>query len=125
MKKIFAILMMIFLFLFLTCTVNNKTGLINIDNRTDLPIRNLKIGNTLIALYLAAGGTYEYWFYSAINGNLTCDSIQPIATQSSANFKLQPGYWVNIKGYYQDQREVLELSASGINNDLQTSDYIN
>jgi hypothetical protein len=123
MNKIFLMILIISAFLFSSCKVDDKTGLIIIDNKTYLPIRNLTIGPSIITLYVAPGGTYDYWYYSPINGSMKSDSIQTIATQKNLTFNLNTSYSVYIKAYYQDQREVLELSATGIGKDLSLSDY--
>lgn len=71
MKKFFLIILIITSFLFLTCTVNQNTGLIVLTNLTGNDISNVKVGTTSITGYISRGAKVDYWYYSTLSGKLT------------------------------------------------------
>ncbi len=63
--------MLIFLIFFSSCTVNEYTSLIRIENTGSTNITNLKIGKTLITAYLQKGAVYDYWSTTQFSGIVT------------------------------------------------------
>ena len=54
------IIVLFFLLFFLTCTVNDFTGLIRVENHTDTELKNVKVGDTLITSNVAPGNYIDY-----------------------------------------------------------------
>lgn len=77
MKKVLFYLSSItLLFLLLAgCTVNSTTGKITINNTTNTAVTNIKIGNTLIALNVNPGASYDYYYYADITGKLSISGV--------------------------------------------------
>lgn len=99
MKKIFYLILIvsILIILFFTgCSVNAYTGLIQVKNYSNTPITNVKIGETLITSYLAAGAQIDYWFTSEITGKLTEESLGVYESQEDIEWELKPNYWITI-----------------------------
>ena len=98
--KHFIKLLMIFIlitFMFSSCTVNEVTGLIKIENFTDQDLTNVKIGNTLLAIKVPSGGYFDYWYFNELKGNITSDSIKTNDTQSSVRYDLKPDFWTYVE----------------------------
>ena len=72
-KNILLILLAAFLgiIFFGSCTVSPSASCITISNPTDIPLSNVKIGQLLIASYLAPGAKTDYWIYQTTAGQLT------------------------------------------------------
>ena len=102
MKKYIYIIAIILLLILFSCTVNDSTGLIKIENYTYLDLKNVKIGNTSIAWYVAGGGYANYWYYQTISGELTTEGIPVHPQYEDVSFKLEPGYYVYIIAKYMD-----------------------
>ena len=45
-------------FLFFSCSVNEVTGLIKIQNYSDSPMTNVKVGNIILASFVPSGGIF-------------------------------------------------------------------
>lgn len=113
-KKIFILIVILLILLFfLSCTVNDFTGLIKVENHTDTELRNVKIGDTLITSYVAPGNYVDYWFAYTISGKITTEGVEVNEYQDDTNFKLQPGYWIFItaQSYGHDMEEQVEISV--------------
>lgn len=75
-------------------------------------LRNVKIGGTLIASYVAPGGYVNYWYYQEISGALTCENIIVDEEYEGENFKLELNWWVYITADYDDSGdETVTISA--------------
>ena len=94
-KLLFFIFMPLILIIF-NCTVNDKTGLIQIKNSTYEYLTNVKIGQTLLAAYVSPGSYIDYWYYNTITGKLTADGIQIDNSIASTTYQLKTGYWFTI-----------------------------
>ena len=75
---------LISLFAFNNCVVNNGTGLIVIQNTCDKGISNIKIGRIYIG-YLHQGANYNLWYCCNITGKLSADGIDVFQASSSVN----------------------------------------
>ena len=74
MRKISLLLIIIIAAaVFLQCTVNSTTGLITVENKSNVKVTNIKIGSTSICWWLSPGEKYNYYFYKPITGELTAD----------------------------------------------------
>jgi|GEM_PF-6446100 len=73
MKKILMILLTFLLFI--SCSLNESSGLIIISNHTSTDISPVKLDNTYLVSYLKGGSKYDYWFYSNMNGLLRGGSV--------------------------------------------------
>jgi hypothetical protein len=69
--KLFLLFSVVILTILLSCSVNSRTGVITINNQTDTPIYTVRVGGTLLALYVAPGSKVDYWLYNPIAGQLT------------------------------------------------------
>lgn len=95
-KALIFINIFIILLFFLSCTVNDYTGLIRVENHTDTDLKNVYIGSTLITSYVAPGNYVDYWYSLEITGKISTEGVEVNDIQSDMNFKLKPGYWVFI-----------------------------
>ncbi len=112
MKKYIYLSLFILFLAFLTCTVNDSTGLIKVENTTHLGLSNVKIGNTSIAWYVAAGGYSNYWFYQPISGTLTTEGIPVHPQFEDLSLNLEPGCYVYIIAkYMEDGSEYVVIYA--------------
>jgi hypothetical protein len=102
-EKFLSSVALIVFILSINCTVNEKTGLIQIQNKTVKSIANIKIGDKTISAYTASGTTVNYWYYETIKGKLTSDGISIDVGQSDWSLNLKPGYWVYITAGYNSQ----------------------
>jgi hypothetical protein len=71
MKKKYLMMPLIILIIFLSCTVNSTTGMINIKNTTNATISNIRIGNTILAITLTPGANFNYYYYKTLTGRIT------------------------------------------------------
>lgn len=69
--KIFLIIL--FIQLFNGCVINDSSSLLTIYNNSSNEIKNIKIGEQYITLYLSSGQKYDYYFYSPLKGELTSE----------------------------------------------------
>lgn len=112
MKKYLYLLLFTFIITIFTCTVNDSTGLIKVENSTHLTLKNVKIGNTSIAWYVAGGGYSNYWFYQPITGELTTEGIPVHPQFEDKDFELEPGCYIYITAKYMDDgSEYVEIYA--------------
>lgn len=127
MRRMICFMILLSLFIFATCSVNQSTGKIEVRNFTDRPLKNVKIGNTLIACYVAPGGSVDYWLYSEIKGGLTFegdfhylksahvdpDEPDKEKSQEDATFICKTGYWHYITAMkeYWDKKYVVVFSG--------------
>ena len=139
MKKIFYCLIIFSILIFFSCSVNESTGKIEIKNFTDRPLKNVKIGNTLIAWYVGPGNSVDYWIYSELKGMLTFegdfsyykgryvdpDEPNEEKSQKDATFTCKPGYWHYITAHkkYFGEKYVVVFSASEHNEDYDDPFY--
>ncbi len=76
MKKIYLMILILFLIFFLsTCTVNESTGLIVITNLTENDVSNVKVGEVTLTSYISRGAKVDYWYYSLLSGKLTAAGV--------------------------------------------------
>ena len=101
-KYIYITAIIILLIIFFTCTVDESTGLIKVENGTYLDLKNVKIGNTSIVWYVAGGGYANYWYYKTISGVLTTEGIPVHPQFEDVTLTLEPGYYVYITAKYMD-----------------------
>lgn len=113
MKKIFLFFIFSFAVLFIfNCTVNDKTGLIQIKNSTYESLSNVKIGQTLIAAYVAPGSYINYWYYNTVSGRLSTQGIPIDNSIKDITFNLKTGYWFAITAKItNDGYEVVNIDA--------------
>jgi len=110
-KKFFLFLLLIIIFTF-TCTVNEKTGCIQIRNRTYSDLKDVKVGNTYLASYVAPGCYVNYWYYTNITGILTTNGVEVNKTVEDTEFSFKPGFWIYITAEYtSDGYETVNVSA--------------
>ena len=125
MKIIFYLIkIFIILIFFSSCTVNDSTGLIRVENHTSIELKNVKIGNTLIASYVAPGNYVDYWYFITLKGKITTEGVEVNEFQEDIEFKLLTGYWVFItaqKYEYDDQVEI-SIKNQGENQDDEWQD---
>lgn len=74
MHKYLFIILLILLFVF-SCTVNETTALIRLENTSAVEAKNIKIGNTTLIWSLSKGAVYDYWTCSAFEGVLSIEGI--------------------------------------------------
>ena len=67
------LIILLFIQLLYGCTVNDTTSLLTIYNNSNKEIKNVKIGEENIVLYLSPGQKYDYYFYSPLKGKLTSE----------------------------------------------------
>ena len=113
MKKIkFLLLLFIMLVVFFSCTVSESTGCIQVKNTTYMALTDVKIGDTLIASYVAAGNYVNYWYYQPIEGKLTTKGIEVDKSVEDITLSLKPNFWVYITAEYtSDGNEVVGIKA--------------
>lgn len=115
-KTIYFIIITFVVFIFIHCTVNQDTGLIEVKNYTEIALTNVTIGGTLIASYVAPGGYVDYWYSQEIRGRLYTEGVKVNDDQHKTIYKLKPGYWVTIfakKFGDGKERVVIEYSKNG------------
>ena len=95
-KLIKIILVPLFFSLFLQCSVNEYIGLIEVYNYTNTPVKNVKIGDTLLAIYVAPGNYVDYWFSSDIKGKLYSEGVTVGDAFSGITYDLKANYWIQI-----------------------------
>ena len=111
-KLLYNFIIILLLIFFFTCTVNDNTGLIKIENYTHIDLKNVKIGDTSIAWYVAGGGYVNYWYYKSITGKLTTEGIPVHPQLENCNLELEPGWYVYITAkYMEDGSEYVEIKA--------------
>ena len=77
-----------------------------------MDLKNVKIGNTSIAWYVAGGGYVNYWYYQDITGKLTTEGIPVHPQFEGVSLKLKPGYYVYITAkYMEDGNEYVVIQA--------------
>lgn len=99
-----------------SCTVNEQTGLIQINNLTNLTLTDIYIGNTLIAFRVGPGVQYDYWVLSSFTGELSmtgpdegdlvlADETTVKNVLKDAKFTIKPGYFYQLRIYINDNGE--------------------
>lgn len=83
LKKRLLLLLSIIIF-FISCTVNNSTGLITVSNKTAISILTVKVNENTLAT-LGLGSKTDYWFYSDFDGIITANEIKNIYVSDSYN----------------------------------------
>ena len=76
MKKTYLIIfiLIILTIIHFSCTVNESTSCLTIQNKSNTTVTNIKIGDTIISSYLAPGAQTAYYFsYNDIEGELTAN----------------------------------------------------
>ncbi|MBN2545850.1 MAG: hypothetical protein JXB50_08640 [Spirochaetes bacterium] len=73
MKKL--TIMLTLLTIFFSCSVNEYTALIRVENSSSTDITNLKIGGTLITGYLKKGAVYDYWSLTQFSGIVAVSGV--------------------------------------------------
>lgn len=73
--RLFLLLIILSFFGILSCTVNDGTGLILLNNSSNSDITNIKIGGITISGYLPQGQKYDYWYFNTLTGTLTGGSV--------------------------------------------------
>jgi len=97
MKKTISAISLFFLIItFYSCTVNECAGLIKVENKTDLIIKNIKIGDRIITFQIDPGASYYYWFYDTIYGELKAEGIEVFNGNRYEEEGLEVNYWVYI-----------------------------
>ena len=95
MKYFFILLIIFFIFILFGCTVNGSTGLIKIENQTTVELKNVRVGETLIALSVSPGSDYYYWYFDTMSGEVNSDNIDTFAG-FDGKWEFKVGYWVTI-----------------------------
>jgi hypothetical protein len=121
-KFIFSAVIAFSLLILSQCSVNQLTGLIQIKNYSNTPIKNVKIGDTLIALYVAPGMSVDYWFGYTISGKLASDGLQVNDSQSSITWNLKTNYWITVfaKSFSDGDSVALSYSKNGTQDNAET-----
>jgi hypothetical protein len=136
--KISMITVIIFI-LGISCTVNNNTSKITILNKSDASVSNIKIGNTIICCYIAAGGSYEYYFSFDLKGKLTGNDvisagyvnrydnnkISVVRRDGEYNL-LHTGYFFDCEIFKMDKKYYITLRCdkSGVDNNETGDEYV-
>lgn len=76
-----------FLFIFVSCSVNEQNGVIIVNNYTEDVITNLKFGDIYLSFSINSGAKVEYWVSSQQTGSISSDN----AGFYSSTYDL-PGY---------------------------------
>ncbi len=143
MKKIITLspALLLFAFLINSCSVNSTTGLITIENRTNSFLTNVRVGDTLVALSLAPGAKYDYYYYQTIQGKLTTFGVainddvffdlngngqkDPGEAMSEVTFRFKPNYWIKISANTYQTIDYIDVSVSKQDGAVSSySDYI-
>jgi hypothetical protein len=74
-KKYLFLVIIIVLSVFISCTVNENTGLITITNNGNGDASNIKVGGTVITNYLAQGQKCDYWYSKILFGDITGSGV--------------------------------------------------
>lgn len=94
--NIFILFIVCFLSLIMTtCTVNEYTALIRVDNMGANAVTNLKIGDTLIVGYLQKGAVYDYWAVSRFEGMVSLEGVDSSYSED-LYLKIEPQWEYNI-----------------------------
>lgn len=93
MKKAFFWVMIFIVLLFVSCTVNDTTGLLVITNLSNSDVTNIRIGNTTLTSYLSSGSKLDYWYYTPLTGQLSATGA---ANKYDVTFKLNYEYKIEI-----------------------------
>jgi hypothetical protein len=109
--RILLCLTALLLILFAGCTVNDKTGLILVQNKTLGPLYNVKVGDKLITGFVASGSSVSYWYYEDVKGKLTVDSLSLKKGQENWSLNFKPGYWVYITAGYDSGYDDVSISV--------------
>lgn len=82
------------------CVVSSTMGAIQITNFGDVPFSNVKIGDKVVAAYLAKGASVQYPLFAALTGRLTCAGVEEYddadGDPQEYTFKLNYGYVITI-----------------------------
>ena len=101
------------LVLFISCTVNNSTGLITISNKTSIKILTVKINENTLAT-LGQGSKTDYWFYSDFDGIITANEIKNIFISDSYNSEIGQNNYVKESECYFKTNYRYEIRISQI-----------
>ena len=94
LKYIFLFLTII-ITIFFSCTVNENTGLIKVENHTKKELKNVYVGKTLITRSVAAGEDYYYWYFDTISGKVESENID-VFNALNKEYEFEKSYWVTI-----------------------------
>lgn len=72
--KIFSLLIC-FLSLGTGCAVSATAGKVTIVNRSDKAVKNVKVGDRVLALYIFPGAEVEYWYITGIRGTFSVEEV--------------------------------------------------
>ncbi len=76
MRKLYLIIFLITILTFIhfSCTVNESTSCLTIQNKSNTTVTNIKIGNTIVSSYLAPGAQTAFYFSNyTIEGELSAN----------------------------------------------------
>ena len=106
MKKAFFGVMIFIVLLFVSCTVNDTTGLLVITNLSNSDVTNIKVGNTTLTSYLSSGSKLDYWYYTPLAGEISATGV---ANKYDVTFKLNYEYKIEI--LEKDERNLFNISS--------------
>ena len=110
-KKLLLLFLLISLFSF-QCTVNEWSGVIIIKNETNRPVKDIRIGNRTISLYIGPGNIQEYWFNQNFKGELSVIGARVHDNYKDRNFVIKVNRWYECKITKSDGTYYLSLRGS-------------
>ena len=92
---------------------------------TQAEIKDVKIGETYIAAYVAPGSYVNYWAFTTVTGKLSLNGITLGQNISDINFNIKSGYWIYITAEYtSDGSKVVRADAVKYNSStINTGDW--
>lgn len=108
---LFSAVMVILVLFLASCTLSEQTGKIQIVNATNLTLKDIYIGSTLIALQVNPGVQYDYWVWNtnitgelSISGTDKSELVKADATTlknvlDDADYTIKPGYLYQARVY--------------------------
>jgi|GEM_PF-2150804 len=126
----YKIIIILFTILYLgSCTVNETTSKITINNKSDIWVSNIKIGNTIICSLIGPGNSYEYYFTNELSGSLSGNDVIPArytnqysrnkytaVEKSDGTFTLSPaGYYFDCDIFIRDDKYYIALGVDNKN----------
>lgn len=109
-------LLLCLLFTATHCAVTASAGKVTITNRSDKGITNIKVGETILSLYVPPGGEVSYWYITGVRGTLRVEGADFVFANNgwrdvedpTVSLALGFHYQLNIK---QDSSENDEYTA--------------
>jgi hypothetical protein len=111
MKIKLFILLILCSIVILQCSVNNSTGLISILNSSNQDLKNVKIGDTFIALNVSSGSKVDFWYIIPFKGKFTFEGNYEF-NQKDVIVDCNLNYMISISAYNLFGKDSIVISSA-------------